>query len=940
MLATRHPWKCSGDEIIQILNSNGEIGLSVSEALSRRHSYGSNKFDVEEKEHILWKYIQQFKDPLILLLLGSAALSILVGQYEDAISIAAAVVIVGTVAFIQEYRSEQSLEALTHLVPPMCHVVRGSLQDNALAEDLVPGDIIRLKCGDRVPADARILCCNGFSVDESNLTGEQEPKDKIADAIDIPDDAEVTSKRNMVFMGTLVSTGSATAIVVYTALDTEFGKTFQDMKEVDSRRTPLQEMMDDLGKHLSMVSLGIIICIGILGVLQGKTFMSMFNIGVSLAVAAIPEGLPICVTVTLALGVIRMAKRNAICKKLPAVESLGCANFICTDKTGTLTENKMTVSRAFSLCMDDYVEFHSNGHGQGESSLSSYESNVGNLGNKVSLWSAGNNVDVHSVPGLYPMLDAFCICNNAHLTQDGVVIGQPTEGALLVAAAALGVPDRRPHLVRTSEGGFSSDRKRMEISCVDGELEVTYVKGAVEVLLPDCTHYIGRGGEILPLRAMDRDRIMQQATLMSNDGLRVLLVASADSKQVQRSECVLRGIVGMHDPLRNGVCEAVKRIQQTGARVMMITGDSEGTAVAVARKAGILNDGTDMYDRQRHKTLSGSDIEELVSVNGIDGLSSVMEDVSVCYRTSPRHKLHIIRALQLKGHVVAMTGDGVNDSPALKCADIGIAMGSGTDVAKEAAHMVVLDDNFSTIVNAVEEGKSIFHNIKNFLTFQLSTSFAALSLVALNNIFGFPNPLNPMQILWINIIMDGPPAQSLGVEPVDPAVMLRPPRSRNDSVITRPLILRVLTSGTLILIGTTYVFLTELDDGKVSSRDTTMTFTTFVLFDIFNAVSCRHNTKPIYELKWDSNMAFVIAVTLSLLGQVLVIYFEPLQKVFRTVALSFWDIVFIVCLASSVIILDTVRKKCFPALFTETNAMTRSTYSTKIAKGKGQEFIV
>jgi P-type Ca2+ transporter type 2C len=453
-------------------------------------------------------------------------------QYEDALSIAAAVIIVGTVAFVQEYRSEQSLEALTTLVPPKCHVLRGRIQDTILAVDIVPGDIIHLRCGDRVPADARIISCTGFSVDESSLTGEQDPKDKVSDALpDVSSQAEITNKRNMVFMGTLVSTGSAQAVVISTALGTEFGKTFQDMKDVEDKKTPLQIMMDELGKQLSMVSFGIIVCIGILGVFQGKEFMAMFNIGVSLAVAAIPEGLPICVTVTLALGVMRMARRNAVCKKLPAVESLGCANYICTDKTGTLTQNKMTVSRAFSPCMEDVVEFHTDTRKQ-DTPDDVLSPSTATVLPRVTLWQNGKNVDIHEVNGLYPMMDAFCLCNNAHISPEGQIIGQPTEGALLIAAAALGVPDRRPHVTRTVEGGFSSDRKRMEISCLDGSLEITYVKGAVEVLLPDCTHFLGKGGDVQHMKSGDRERINQQSAAMANDGLRVLLVASADSKQV------------------------------------------------------------------------------------------------------------------------------------------------------------------------------------------------------------------------------------------------------------------------------------------------------------------------------------------------------------------------------------------------------------------------
>jgi P-type Ca2+ transporter type 2C len=375
-----------------------------------------------------------------------------------------------------------------------------------------------------------VIHCLDLSADESSLTGEQEPKDKTSDPIDISDDAMVSCKRNIVFMGTLVTTGSAQAVVISTSLSTEFGKTFQDMKDVEVRKTPLQVTMDDLGKRLSIMSFIIIVCIALLGVLQGKRLLNMFNIGVSLAVAAIPEGLPICVTVTLALGVMRMAKRNAICKKLPAVEALGCANYICTDKTGTLTENKITVVRAFCPSMDDYVLFHSenkntNSGGQSPSSSSAIPS--------VSLWYSGRSAsDVRHIPGLYSALDAFCLCNNAHLTSDGIVIGQPTEGALLLAAMATGVPDRRSSLTRVAEGGFSSDRKRMEITCVEAGGEVTYVKGAAEILLPDCTHYISSAGELHPLGQHLRERVNHQMALMTSEGLRVLLVASADTKQV------------------------------------------------------------------------------------------------------------------------------------------------------------------------------------------------------------------------------------------------------------------------------------------------------------------------------------------------------------------------------------------------------------------------
>ncbi len=816
---------------------------------------------------------------------------------------------------------------------------------NILAEEVVPGDILRLHAGDRVAADARIVQCSSFSIDESALTGEVEPREKTTDPLpDLPDNAELTEYHNIIFMGTLVCSGHATCVVVATGLETEFGKTSQEMKDIESRRSPLQTKMDDLGKRLSILSMGIIVIIGIIGILKGKSFLAMFNIGVSLAVAAIPEGLPICVTVTLALGVMRMAKKNAIIKKLPAVEALGCANFICTDKTGTLTENKMTVMKAFCPVLEDALQFYygdnktidllrrtesgkyttattssiiaSQSSGMSSSSKNSHNTSI------FELRYNGNPVDPGRFTSLQSLFDAACLCNNAVITNPSInaFTGQPTEGALLFAAQRLGLPDRRNRLKRVKEVNFSSETKYMEVTYTNSDegsdsigsqtprgsqKEVNYLKGALEVILPQCVTYLGGNGELLLLSSLVIERIQSQSEEMAREGLRVIAVAYG-TKQNQLTFC---GIIGLMDPLRFGVIEAVHRIQDSGAKVMMITGDAETTAKAIGQLAGI-------YDPVSSKILSGKEIEEFMKT-GEDALASIISDVSICYRTSPRHKLFIVRALQSRGHVVAMTGDGVNDAPALKSADIGVAMGSGTDVAKEASAMVVVDDDFSTIVSAIEEGKSIFYNIKNFLTFQLSTSIAALSLVALNNLVGRPNPLNPMQILWINIIMDGPLAQSLGVEIVDPSIMRRPPRKRHDDIITKPLLYRVITSGILILIGTMYVFIHEMEDGEISSRDLTMTFTTFVMFDMFNAYACRHNSRSFFEIHWNSNHAFLVAATFSLTGQALVVYFPPLQKVFRTVTLSFMDIFFVVILASTMLLLDYIRKRYFSDIFTE-----------------------
>lgn len=850
-------------------------------------------------------------------------MSVVVGQYEDALSIFAAVVIVASVAFYQEYKSEEALEALSNLVPPRSTVVRGGIVVNLAASELVVGDLIVLNTGDRVPADARVIVATNLCLDESALTGESEPKQKSEQLnLAIEEKSDTSTFDNAVFMGTLVLGGHAKCTVISTGINTEFGRTFREMQDVENKRTPLQAKMDELGKYLSIVSMGIIVFIGFVGMAQGKTFLSMFNIGVSLAVAAIPEGLPICVAVTLALGVMRMAKKNAIVKKLPAVEALGCADFICTDKTGTLTENKMEVVEFFCPMLDDCVRMDSAKPIATSNSTTTKQQ-------PVELFINGRQMEVTRNACLNELFDCACLCNNASFDGD-VYLGQPTETALLKSARSLGFSDRRDKLRRVRELAFSSESKYMEIIYSETSAgsggEIRFLKGAVEILLPMCTFTYAINGDLIPFTASLRERIQRQTAEMCSRGYRVLAFATSTTT----STVVFAGIIALADPLRKGVRDSVHRIRDSGARVMMITGDSEPTAVAIATQAGIFE------AAKNQKIVSGAQIEELF-ISGEHNLAAIIDDVAICYRSAPRHKLYIVKALQARGHVVAMTGDGVNDAPALKCADIGVAMGSGTDVAKEASSMVILDNDFSTILAAIEEGKSIFFNIKNFLTFQLSTSIAALSLVAVNNLIGRPNPLNPMQILWINIIMDGPLAQSLGVELVDTTVMKRPPRKRSDDVITRPLLARVFSSGMLILFGTWYVFIHEMEDGAISSRDLTMTFTTFVLFDMFNSLTCRHNTKTVFEIPWNSNPAFLAAAAFSLLGQLLVIYFPPLQKIFRTVSLSFVDILFMVFLASTMVLLDVVRKKLLPRYFSESSPTDGIVTATSIFRKDGKD---
>ncbi|KAI8144103.1 PMR1-type calcium-transporting P-type ATPase [Fennellomyces sp. T-0311] len=857
------------DQVSSDFNSSPTLGLAQADVPGLRAIYGWNELDKAEEESLFSKFLQQFtENPLILLLLGSALVSLLMGQMDDAISITMAIVIVVTVAFVQEYRSEKSLEALNKLVPHYCHLIRDGQVLTVLANELVPGDLVRFSTGDRIPADCRLITAVDLEIDESNLTGENKPRRKHINAINANSYTELalSDRDNIAFMGTLVRNGYGSGLIVATGKSTEFGHVFELMQQVENRKTPLQVSMNELGKQLSFMSFGVIAVIVLIGLIQKRHWLEMFTIGVSLAVAAIPEGLPIVVTVTLALGVLRMANRKAIVKQLPSVETLGSVNVVCADKTGTLTRNQMTVTKIFTI--------------DGEKTFD-YE---------------------HSVPAklsdaLRQTLRIGNLCNNAYVGEDGKYIGQPTDIALLEVSVRTGLKDDREDFERVREVPFNSEQKYMMVQCTDKRTQDTtkYFKGATEIILEKCTSFYASDGSRPALTKNIKEMVLQHVAAMSSHGLRVISTAFGDSSK----ELSLTGFLAVHDPPRTGVADAIQLLRQGGVSVAMITGDSEATAMSIARKLGIPMNST------KSSCLTGRDIEAMSERQ----LQEMIGTVSVFARTTPKHKLAIVKAYQANGAVVAMTGDGVNDAPALKMADIGISMGkSGTDVSKEAADMILVDDDISTILHAIEEGKSIFYNIQNFLTFQLSTSASALTLIALCTLCGFPSPLNAMQILWINIIMDGPPAQSLGVEPVDPNVMKKPPRSRGDNILTSALVSRVLTAAIVVVLGTMFIYVNEMEDGIVTNRDITMTFTTFVFFDMFNALACRSARKSICSIGFFSNKMFNIAVGGSIFAQLLVIYTPFLQSVFQTEPLSLYDLCKIILVTSSVFVIDEGKK--------------------------------
>jgi Ca2+-transporting ATPase len=861
-------------------------GLTQAEAERRLSEYGANELSEKKKISPWIIFLEQFKNFLIIILLVAVALSAVMGEVADAIVIFAIVIFAAGLSFIQEYRAERAMEALSRMAAPTASVMRDNKEVEVSARELVPGDIVLIRTGDRIPSDARIIEAVNLKTDEASLTGESAPVEKTERAL--VREVSVGDRNNMVFTGTAAVYGRGLAIVTSTGMSTEFGKIAGMLQEVQKERTPLQVNLDQLGKWIAIGALGLTFILAGIGVLQGHGILEMLIWGVSLAVAAVPEALPAVVTISLALGVQRMVRRHALIRKLPAVETLGSTTFICSDKTGTLTQDQMTVRRI-------YV------HGR------LIDVTGGGYEPKGEFREDGKLLHSEDDAALHKLLEVGSLCNDTALYSTGgvwAVKGDPTEGALVVAAAKAGLwqDTLRSQYPRVSEIPFSSETKRMTTIHKTGQGYIAYSKGAPEVILSSCNR-VFRNGEETEITSEDRIAIADIARRMAEDALRVLGLAYRPLKDVSvgdkniENDMVFVGLTGMIDPPREEVKEAVKRCEQAGIKSVMITGDHKLTAVAIARELGILKEGAAFTGEEINK-LSDEQFEDLV------------EKIEVYARVSPAHKLRVVEALTTKGHVVAMTGDGVNDAPALKKADIGVAMGiTGTDVTKEAADMVLTDDNFASIVAAVEEGRSIFNNIKKYLVYLLSCNLGEILLMAIvilfGPLFGLPAgtlPLIAIQLLYVNLATDGLPAIALSVDPPDIDVMSQKPRPRKQTIFTKPVIRYLAGVGIWTTIVTLAVFLWAVDSGKGILEAQGVCFLTLILIEFFNALNCRSLEYSFFKIGPLSNKWLIWAILGTIAITAPIFYVPFLKETFHVHALTSLDWIVSVLSASTIFI--------------------------------------
>ena len=914
-MTTAHPFhSLSAEEVLRASTSDARSGLTEDEARVRLARYGPNELTAHKPVPGWRKFVQQFADPLVILLLAATAISAALWLIErdatlpyEAIAILVVVLLNALLGYVQEARAEHAVAALRRMSAAQAHVIRGGTRKSILAAEVVPGDILVIEEGDTIPADARVILSVALQVAEAALTGESLPVAK--DTTPAAKDAALGDRHDMVFSGTAVTYGRGRAVVTATGMRTEMGRVADMLGEARAESTPLQKELARVGRLLGMVVVAIaILMIGtILLVEDIRGIAALFEVlilGVALAVAAVPEGLPAVVTAVLALGVQRMARRKAIVRKLAAVETLGSASVIASDKTGTLTRNEMTVRVVVTA--SGRVDFGGTGYApQGEVRVATQTA-------REELWRA---------------LAVGDRANNAVLEHaDGrwTVQGDPTEGALIVAARKAGLTDEAldERFERVAEVPFSSSRKLMSTVHSDAEREGrlrVFTKGAPDVLLERCTHELF-GAEARSLDAARRAQIQKSNEALAGEALRTLAVAfrllpqsslRGEADENVEHDLVFAGLIGMIDPPRAEAKEAVARAKAAGIRPILITGDHPATAGVIAVELGIAPD---------RRAITGIELQAMDDA----ALARAVSQISVYARVNPEHKLRIVKALQAQGAIVAMTGDGVNDAPALKSADIGVAMGiTGTDVSKEAADIVLADDNFATIVAAVEEGRAVFSNIRKFLRYLLSSNIGEVMTMFFGVLFagafgleagaaGVALPLMATQILWINLVTDGAPALALGIDPAHPSAMERRPRPRGEGVINRRMWLGILQVGTIMAAGTLAVLDASLPGGFIEGEGNmgyaqTMAFTTLVFFSLFTVFNARSDERSAFSGLF-SNPWLWAAVAFSLLLQVAVVYVPFLQLAFSTVPLAAGDWLVCAAVASSVLWLRELTK--------------------------------
>lgn len=875
------PYAVTADVLLGSLQVDSEVGLDESRVTSLRERHGPNQLAEAPPTPIWRKLLAQFKDLVIWILIIAAVVSGALGEWVDTFAIFAIVLLNGVIGFLQEERAEKALAALQKLSSPTARVLRSGTWSSVLAKDLVPGDILQIEAGDNIPADARLLQAFGLSVQEAALTGESVPVEKDA-SVTFQGSAALGDRRNMVYMGTVTANGKALAAVVATGMQTELGHIAGMLKAHESVPTPLQRRLADLGRVLIVVCLVIVAAIFAMQVLRQRDLVEAFMISVSLAVAAVPEGLPAVVTVALALGVQRMVKRNALVRKLPSVETLGSVTVICSDKTGTLTRNEMTVQELAIGHSHFYVT------GTGYTPRGAFYRDRECEKTPV---NAGDESDLKLA------LTIGTWCNSARLVPHGLgddewtVIGDPTEGALIVAARKAGVDASRSGKRVLYEIPFDSTRRAMSVVVKDQVGTTLFAKGAPEAILDKCTCE-QFDGAIRPLTNDRRVEILSVNSRMASRALRVLALAyrpSPPDRDVNEpeSELVFAGLVGMIDPPRVEAKLAVQRCVTAGIRPIMITGDHPATALAVAQCLGIVG--------PQDRAVSGEEMEAMTDSD----LASQVEHISVYARASAEHKLRIIKAWKSHGHVVAMTGDGVNDAPAIKAADIGIAMGvTGTDVTKETADMVLIDDNFASIVSAVEEGRGIFDNIQKVLQFLLSCNFGEILLMFVSSLLGWPAPLLPIQLLWLNLVTDGLPALALSLEPPEPGIMQRKPRRQDESILSMRLGLAIMVQGTLVgMVGLLAFGLSYWSHPGHNERARAMTFCVLVYAELLRALAARSQSLTLFQLRPWSNPHLLLAIVVSGMLQLGIVATPFAQHVFDVLPHTTFEWAAIVVLA-------------------------------------------